>query len=105
MLSHVIHEHMVLNIALCKMSFSHEEIKDLPDEPFQPQHYSFHPRSFGKAQPENSFFQASWFHPFSWIHYDATDDSAFCFVCCKAVKEKKMGITRLSEASSCKRLH
>ena len=50
------------------MSFSHEEIKDLPDKPFQPQHYSFPPRSFGTAQPENRFFQASWFHCFSWIH-------------------------------------
>ena len=40
MLSHVIYEHMVLNIVLCEMSFSHEEIKDLPDKPFQPQHYS-----------------------------------------------------------------
>ena len=68
MLSHVIHEHMV--IALCKMSFSHEESKDLPDKPFQPQHYSFPPCSSGKAQPENSGggggggFQASWFHPY-----------------------------------------
>ena len=31
MLSHVIHEHMVLNIVLCKMFFNHEEIKDLPN--------------------------------------------------------------------------
>ena len=98
-LSHVIHEHMVLNIVFCKMSFSHEEITDLPDKPFQQQHYFFPPRSFGKAQPENCFFQASWFHHFSWIHYDATDDYAFCFLCCKAVKGKKMRLTRLSEAS------
>ena len=96
MLSHVIHEHMILNIILCKISFSHEEIKDLPDKPFQPQHYSFPSRSFGYTQPENRFFQASWFHRFSWIHYDATDDSAFCFLCCKAVN---MGLTRLSEPS------
>ena len=98
MLSHVIHEHMVLNIELCKMSFSHDE-NDLPDKPFQLQQYSFPPRSFGKAQPEKRFFQASWFHRFSWFHYDATDDSAFCFLCCKAVKGKKMGLTRLSEVS------
>ena len=32
MLSHVIHEHMVLNIVLCKMSFNHDEIKDWPDK-------------------------------------------------------------------------
>ena len=56
MLSHVIHEHMVLNIVLCKISFSHEESKDLPDKPFQLQHYSFPPRSFGKSPPEKTGF-------------------------------------------------
>ena len=48
---------------------------------------------------KTGFFQASWFHRFTWIHYDATDDSAFCFLCCKAVKGIKMGLARLSEAS------
>ena len=80
------------------MSFSHEENKDFPNKPFQPQHYSFPPHSFGKAQLENRFFQASWFSCF-WIHYDATEDFAFCFLCYNAVKGKKMGLTRLSEAS------
>ena len=81
------------------MSFSLEEIKDLPDKRFQPQHYSFPPRSFGKAQPEIRFFQAFWFDRFSCHHNDVTDNSAFCFLCCKSVKGKKMGLTRLSEAS------
>ena len=55
--------------------------------------------SLARLNLKTGFFQASWFHRFSWIHYDATDDSAFCFLCCKAVKGKKMGLTRLSEAS------
>ena len=89
---------MVLNIVLCEISFSHEEIKDLP-ETFPTTTLFLSSHSFGKAQPENSFFQASWFHRFPWFYYDATDDSAFCFLCSIAVKGEKMGLTRLSEAS------
>ena len=48
---------------------------------------------------KTGFFQASWFHRFSWIYYDATDDSAFCFLCCKTVKGEMMGLTSISEAS------
>ena len=32
-------------------------------------------------------------------YYGTTDDSAFCFLCCKTVKGKKIGLTRLSEVS------
>ena len=66
MLSHVIQEHMVaescdghmvLNIVLCKMSFSHEESKDLPGKPFQPQHYPFRLVPLARLNLKTGFFK------------------------------------------------
>ena len=49
------------------------------------------------AKPVNRLFQASWFNRFHWLHYDTVLDSAFCFVCCKAIKQKKVLITGVAE--------
>ena len=37
------------------------------------------------------------FNKFHWIHYDAVSDSAFCFVCCKAIKQKTICVSGLIE--------
>ena len=41
----------------------------------------------------------SWFNRFTWIHYDIPRDSDFCFICCKATKEKKLKLNGLTEGT------
>ena len=36
------------------------------------------------------FCKYCWFHSWSWLHYDENNDTALCFLCCKAVREKKI---------------
>ena len=69
------------------------EVHDVPDEAFQPTHTSFPRRQFGVSAPVNRSFQAAWFNCSKWLHYDVGQDSAYCFVCCKAVKEKKVELS------------
>ena len=80
------------------MSFKSEEVKAMPDKPCQPHHLSFPFRSFGNA-PVNRSFQVSWFNRFPWIHYELDQDAVYCLVCCKAVKEGKIRLTGMTEAS------
>ncbi len=47
----------------------------------------FPPREFGKRASVNG---RTWFKRFKWLHYNAGQDAAYCFVCCKAVKEGKI---------------
>jgi len=39
--------------------------------------------------PVNRPFQVAWFNPFKRLHYGVGLDSAFCFICRKAVKGRK----------------
>ena len=79
--------------------FTREEVHDVPDEAFQPTHISFPRRQFGISAPVNRSFQAAWFNRFKWLHYDVGQDSAYCFVCCKAVKERKVELSSYAEES------
>ena len=36
---------------------------------------------------------------FPWIHCELDQDAVYCFVCCKAVKEGKIRLTEMTEAS------
>ncbi len=47
----------------------------------------------------NRSFQPSWFNKFSWLHYDVTLDSAYCFTCCKAFKQGKVRLTGVAESA------
>ena len=81
------------------MSFTVDDICDIPDKPYQPHHLLLPLRKFGKSSPVYRAFQVSWFNRFSWIHYDVPRDAVFCFVCCKATKEKKLKVNGLTEAT------
>ena len=59
-------------------------------EPHQPASFSFPERQFGKKTVSFHSFQSSWFRSWSWLHYNEATDSVTCFLCTKAVKEKKM---------------
>ena len=67
--------------------------------PDQPRTMVFPRRQFGVSNPVNRCFQAAWFDRFKWIHYDSGQDCAFCFVCCKAVKDKKARLSSYTEDS------
>ena len=79
------------------MAIKPEDIGDLPLQPFQPKHIAFPSRSFGKSAPVNRSFQATWFNKFGWLYYDATQDVARCFTCCKAVKDGRAVATGVTE--------
>ena len=80
-------------------TFKREDVRDVPDRAFQPTHISFPRREFGKSAPVRRSFQATWFNRFRWLHYDVGQDAAYCFVCCKAVKEGKVRLSSYTEES------
>ena len=47
----------------------------------------------------NRSFQFSWFNRFPWIHHELDQDAVYCFVCYKVVKEGKIRLTGMTEAS------
>lgn len=67
-----------------KRKFS--DVPDINDEPHQPREFKFPNRSFGKTSVTLRTFQKKWFDEHTWIHYDETDDKAFCHVCIQAYK-------------------
>ena len=80
-------------------SFTRDNVHDVPDLAFQPTNISFPRRVFGVTKPVKRSFQASWFNRFKWLHYDVSQDAAFCFICCKAVKERKVRLSTYIEES------
>ena len=75
-----------------------ERVKDIADDhPCQPHNIHFPSRSFGKTKPVNQSFQSSWFKKFQWLHYDSPSDSAFCYICYKATKQRKVRISGIAE--------
>ena len=71
---------------------------DIPSAPHQPRSITFPKRSFGKKTIALRAFQASWFSTWKWIHYDETNDKAFCFYCVKGFKEKKLKTPNADQA-------
>ena len=65
------------------MSFTVDDIYDLPDKLYQPHHLSFPTRKFGKASPVCRSFQSGRFNRFTCIHYDVPRDATFCLFAAK----------------------
>jgi hypothetical protein len=63
---------------------------DVPDQPHQPLTFSFPKRSFGKTAPVFRSFQPSWFSQWPFLHYDETNDVAYCHTCLMEFKMKRM---------------
>ena len=63
----------------------------ISDSPHQPGAGTIFPkRSFGKKSVVFRSFQSSWFQQWPFLHYDETNDLAYCHTCVTAFKEKKM---------------
>ena len=70
-----------------------ESLPDVGATPNQPERHSFPRRSFGRSKVVYRTFQVSWFHKWQWLHYDASQDVAFCHTCVTGIKSGKMKIT------------
>lgn len=82
--------HGTISPKMASSSASSSEGQDvlgtIGNKPNQPSTYSFPKRSFGKKDPVSRSFQSSWFKKWPWIHYDQTNNLAFCFTCVNASK-------------------
>jgi len=65
------------------------QLADVGHEAHQPRAFSFPKHKFGVKSSVERCFQPSWFDRWSWLHYNEKTDSAYCFVCTKAMIEKK----------------
>ena len=75
------------------------------DGPHQPRFATFPKRSFGNKTVVWRSFQPSWFNSFSWLHYDENRDVAYCYVCMRASKEKKLATKCTDQAFISKGFH
>ena len=55
-------------------------LMDIPLVPNQPKTFKFPQRSFSQKTLVKNF-QSSWFANRTWLHYDETNDLAYCHVC------------------------
>ena len=69
-----------------KFDSTYHELVDIDDKAHQPKSLVFPKHKFGIKE---RCFQREWFNKWPWLHYNELDDSAFCFICTKAIKEKK----------------
>ncbi len=72
-----------------------ESSRSLPDVgqvPHQPERHVFPKRQFGKSKVVSRAFQGSWFCKWKWLHYESSNDLAFCYTCVTALKTGKMKI-------------
>ena len=67
-----------------------ETLPSFGDHPHQPSNFKFPLREFGRKTIVKRAFQSTWFKRWNWLHYDESQDVAFCFPCLKAFKEKKL---------------
>ena len=71
---------------------------DILLDPNQPKTFKFPQRSFSVKYPVKRSFQASWFANRTWLHYDETNDLAFCHVCLVAYKDGKLKSNTIDKA-------
>ena len=53
-----------------------------------PKSFKFPKRKFGTKGEERAF-RADWCVKYDWLHYDVSQDAAFCYTCMRAEHENK----------------
>ena len=73
-----------------------EDVFDVPDDPNHPTSQSALPyRRYGQSEKgTRRCCQTTWFKNWRWLHYQASTDTVFCHTCCKALKSKKVDVTK-----------
>ena len=61
----------------------------LPPNPAQPTDIVFLKQPFGKTEVVHRSFQKEWFSRWKRLHYDASSNLAYCFICVKALQSGK----------------
>ena len=51
------------------------------DHPHQSSNFKFPLREFGRKTIVKRAFQSTWVKRWNWLHYDESQDVAFCFPC------------------------
>ena len=57
-------------------------LPELSEKPLQPDGMTFPRRPFGKTKVVHYSFHKQWM----WLHYDASNDLTYCFICVKAIQ-------------------
>ena len=64
-------------------------ILNIPEHLNQPMHFKFPQWQFEKKKIVKRSFQSQCFNKWQWLHYDETQDLAFCHVCATAGIQEK----------------
>ena len=59
----------------------------IPNKFNPPKSFPFPKRLFGSKNEKRSF-RPEWYDKYSWLHYDAPKDAAFCYICMKVEQER-----------------
>ena len=70
----------------------------MPPVQNQPKTFRFAQRSYGIKEPGQRSFQPSWFDSRPWMHYDESQDRAFCHLCMLAYRDRKLRNLNLDKA-------
>ena len=73
-------------------------LRSVDGQPHQPSMFKFPQSEFGCKTNVKRAFQATWFTKWRWLHYDENKDVAFCHLCLKANKEKKLTVANADKA-------
>ena len=68
----------------------------IPSKFHPPKSFLFPKRSFGLKNEKRSF-RPEWCEKYSWLHYDASIDAAFCYICMKVEQESKYKVSTKRE--------
>ena len=63
--------------------------KEVRCPPNPSKNFMFPKRKFGVQGKDQRSFRSEWCVSYTWLHYDATSDAAFCHLCMTAEFEKK----------------
>ena len=61
-------------------------LPELSEKPLQPLDMTFPRRPFGKTKVVHRSFQSMWYKQRKWLHYHASNDLTYCFICVKAIQ-------------------
>ena len=67
-----------------------EGVPEIGDIPNQPKQFRFPDRQFGSSKVVTRKFMKDWFNKYPWLHYDETNDRAFCHTCITAYNRGHM---------------
>ena len=68
----------------------------IPSKFHPPKSFLFPKRSFGSKNEKHSF-RPEWCEKYSWLHYDASIDAVFCYICMKVERESKYKVSTKRE--------